>query len=317
MNRILEQIRYWRTGAPSHFGAKRTRHALSCTPDQLAFAHTSSTSALATLALAIGLTGCAQQPTMPQAPSPPISTQAATFSLFSQSEAGRLPTAWEPLVLLRTKKKTQYELVTKENRTVLHARAEGASSGLMQQVQADPMQQPWLEWQWKISKLVSTADNTQRATEDSPVRIILGFDGDKDNLPFADQILFETAKIVTGYDFPYATLMYIWENKAPVGTVIRSTHSSRIRMMVAEQGPEGVGKWRNFTRNIVDDYEKAFGEKPGKLIGVGVLTDTDNTGETVEAWYGDIRLLRQRGILIAEESSPEGAGSSLVVGQSK
>ena len=200
---------------------------------------------------------------------------------------------------------------------MLHARAEGASSGLMQQVQADPMQQPWLEWQWKISKLVTTADNTQRATEDSPVRIILGFDGDKDNLPFADQILFETAKIVTGYDFPYATLMYIWENKAPVGTVIRSTHSSRIRMMVAEQGSEGVGKWRNFTRNIVDDYEKAFGEKPGKLIGVGVLTDTDNTGETVEAWYGDIRLLRQRGILTAEESRPEGAGSSLVIGQSK
>lgn len=269
------------------------------------------------LALAIGLTGCTQQPLMPQATSSPLSTQEATFALFSQSEAGRLPSAWEPLVLLRTKKKTQYELVTEENRTVLHARAEGASSGLMQQVHADPMQQPWLEWQWKVSKLVAAADNTQRTTEDSPVRIILGFDGDKDNLPFADQILFETAKIVTGYDFPYATLMYIWENKAPVGTVIRSTHSSRIRMMVAEQGPEGVGKWRNFTRNIVEDYEKAFGEKPGKLIGVGVLTDTDNTGETVEAWYGDIRLLRQRGILTAEEGGSEGAASSLVVGQSK
>jgi hypothetical protein len=24
-----------------------------------------------------------------------------------------------------------------------------------------------------------------------------------------------------------------------------------------------------------------------------VLTDTDNTGETAEAWYGDIRLLRE------------------------
>jgi hypothetical protein len=321
MNQILEQISSWHPVAlRRRFDVQSTQPAVSCVPNRPASRYTNSKSALAVLALVVGLTGCALQPIEPQAANSPQSTQEAALSLFSRGEAGKLPAAWEPLVLLRTKKQTQYGLVTKENRTVLHARAEGASSGLMQHVRADPLQQPWLEWQWKISQLVNTADNTQRATEDSPVRIILGFDGDKDNLPFADQILFETAKLVTGYDFPYATLMYIWENKAPVGTVIRSTHSSRIRMMVAEQGPQGVGKWRNFTRNIVEDYEKAFGEKPGKLIGVGVLTDTDNTGETVEAWYGDIRLLRQRGILTAEESSPEtpaSTPSSLVVGQSK
>ena len=64
--------------------------------------------------------------------------------------------------------------------------------------------------------------------------------------------------------------------------------------MVAESGPDGLGEWREFERNIVEDYEKAFGEKPGRLIGIGVLTDTDNTGETTEAWYGDIHLLRER-----------------------
>lgn len=220
---------------------------------------------------------------------------------FSANPAGGLPGGWEPLIILRTKKQTRYQLVNSDSRTVLHARAESASSALMQQVSIDPVKQPWLHWQWKISGLLKSADNTQRATEDSPVRIILGFDGDKDTLPFADQILFETAKVVTGHDFPYATLMYIWENKAPVGTVIRSTHSGRIKMMVAAQGQKGIGEWRNFTRNIVEDYEKAFGEKPGKLIGVGVLTDTDNTGETVEAWYGDIHLLRDRMVLHAQD----------------
>jgi hypothetical protein len=106
-------------------------------------------------------------------------------------------------------------------------------------------------------------------------------------------VLFETAKVVTGHDFPYATLMYIWENKAPVGTVIRSPHSGRIKMMVAASGSDGIGEWRVFMRNVVEDFEKAFGEKPGRLIGIGVLTDTDNTGESVEAWYGDIRLMRE------------------------
>lgn len=143
---------------------------------------------------------------------------------------------------------------------------------------------------------MSTADILQRDAEDSPARLILGFDGDKETLTFADQILFETARVFTGHDFPYATLMYVWESKTPVGTVIDSRRSGRIKIIVAANGNDGVGQWHEFTRNIAEDYEKAFGEKPGKLIGVGVLTDTDDTGETVEAWYGDIRLINRRRI---------------------
>jgi len=215
-------------------------------------------------------------------------------SLFSSGVTGTLPDGWEPLIILRTKKPTDYQLVVKQEETVLHARAAGASSGLMSAVSIDPHEQPWIHWKWKVANLLKNADNFERTTEDSPVRIVLGFDGDKNTLPFPDQIAFETAKVLTGQDFPYATLMYIWENRAPVGTVIPNSRSKRVQMLVAASGAEGVGEWREFKRNIVEDYEKAFGEKPGKLIGIGVLTDTDNTGETVEAWYGDIRVTETR-----------------------
>jgi hypothetical protein len=241
--------------------------------------------------LSLNIGGCALH-TVDKATNPiPLSTaQDRELPLFSDNSAGTMPYGWAPLVILRTKKRTQYELVTDGGKTVLHAHAMASSSAMMHKLSVDPAERPWITWQWKVAELLKSADNTQRATEDSPVRIILGFDGDKEALPFTDQILFETAKLVTGHDFPYATLMYIWENHLPVGTVIRSTHSARIKMMVAASGPQGIGQWQQFSRNIVDDYEKAFGEKPGRLIGVGVLTDTDNTGETVDAWYGDIRL---------------------------
>lgn len=198
------------------------------------------------------------------------------------------------MVIFRSKKQTRYQLVTEQDDTILHARAESASSGLMQKVSIDAYSQPWLSWRWKIGAQADITDAAQHATEDSPARIILGFDGDKDTLPFIDQIMFETARVVTGYDFPYATLMYVWEDKAPIGTVIASNRSDRIKKMVVANGPEGVGQWRSFGRNIVEDYEKAFGEKPGRLIGVGVLTDTENVGETAEAWYGDIHLKTER-----------------------
>lgn len=244
--------------------------------------------------LFFSIAGCAHQPrersTDPALPD----NGAEAIERFSANPAGALPSRWESMVIFRTKKQTHYQLVTEQDDTILHARAESASSGLMQQVNIDPAIQPWLSWRWKIGEQADTADVAVHETEDSPARIILGFDGDKDTLPFVDQIMFETARIVTGYDFPYATLMYVWENNAPIGTVLPSGRSERIKKMVVANGPDAVGQWRDFSRNIVEDFQKAFGEKPGSLIGVGVLTDTETVGDTAEAWYGDIRLQTTR-----------------------
>ena len=82
--------------------------------------------------------------------------------------------------------------------------------------------------------------------------------------------------------------MYIWENRAPRETVIPNRHTSRIKMIVAESGRDRVGAWQEVTRNIIEDYRRAFGEEPGKIIAVGIMTDTDNTGDNAHAYYGDI-----------------------------
>lgn len=248
---------------------------------------------LAGLLLAAGCAG--QKP----GPSPEaIAKQARldqALALFSANSPGGLPAGWEPLALTRKKRPSDYRLIDEAGRTVLHAYADRSSSGLRHIVDIDINKKPWLTWSWKTSTLIAGADNTQRETEDSPVRIVLAFDGDHGKLSLMDAILFDTAKLLTGNELPYATLMYVWENKAPVGTVIANTRTGRIQMMVAESGPAKVGQWVTYQRNVADDYQKIFGEKPGRLIGVGVLTDTDNTGQKVDAWYGDIRLLREAG----------------------
>jgi hypothetical protein len=244
--------------------------------------------------LAVLLAGCASSP-KPLAPSAGQAYLDQELALFSTSSGHGLPQQWEPLILMRKKKPTEYAMAHDQelNRMVLHAYADKASSGLRHEVNIDPLQQPWLSWSWKVGSLIKTADNTQREMEDSPVRIVLAFDGDKNKWSFMDTILFDTAKLVSGHEFPYATLMYIWENKTPKETIIANTRTGRIQMLVAESGPANVGKWMSYQRNIVDDYVKAFGEQPGRLIGIGVLTDTDNTEQQVQSWYGDIRLLRQ------------------------
>ncbi|MDX1801592.1 MAG: DUF3047 domain-containing protein, partial [Marinobacter sp.] len=38
------------------------------------------------------------------------------------------------------------------------------------------------------------------------------------------------------------------------------------------------------------DYRRAFGKAPPPIVGIGIMSDSDNTGESATAWYGDITL---------------------------
>ena len=49
-----------------------------------------------------------------------------------------------------------------------------------------------------------------------------------------------------------------------------------------------LNQWLNEERNVYEDYKKAFGEEPSMISGIAIMTDTDNTGESATAYYGDI-----------------------------
>jgi hypothetical protein len=72
-------------------------------------------------------------------------------------------------------------------------------------------------------------------------------------------------------------LIYVWSNEIPVETALPSPQIERIRMIVVESGGARLGGWLHYRRNIVEDYRRAFGEDPGDIVAVGVLTDSDNT----------------------------------------
>src|SRR6185436_2569754 len=82
----------------------------------------------------------------------PLGSAVEAIERFSANPAGALPRHWEPMVIFRNKKQTDYQLVEEQNKTILHARAASASSGLMQHVNIDSMMQPWLSWRWKIAE---------------------------------------------------------------------------------------------------------------------------------------------------------------------
>ena len=223
------------------------------------------------------------------AQAPPATDAAPLVAPFSSGRAGAtFPAGWIPIKINEQKKPTLYDLTDDQGTIVLHAVADGTASLLGVRGTFDLQVAPIIQWRWKISRLIESADNSVASKEDSPVRILLEFDGDKSKLSVSERSQIATGRLLSGRELPYATLMYIWSNKEPVGKVIANPRTRRVEMVVASSSATGVGAWQTLSRNAVEDFRRAFGEDPGKMIGVAVLTDTDNTGENVEAWYGDI-----------------------------
>jgi hypothetical protein len=72
--------------------------------------------------------------------------------------------------------------------------------------------------------------------------------------------------------------------------VIINPRTDRIRKIVVESGAKNLNQWLDYERNIQADFERAFGEAPGALVGMALMTDTDNTRSQARAYYGPVSM---------------------------
>lgn len=212
---------------------------------------------------------------------------------FSEMDPGDVVTGWAPMTFDKIEAHTRYTLVNDGGRTVLRADSQASASGLARKVDADPGVYPLLTWEWKVNRLIAKGDVTRKSGDDYPARIYVTFAENPEDLSFFQRTRLAAVRMVYGKTPPSAALAYVWGNRAPVGTIHPNPYTDRVQMIVVESGPVHLNRWRRHRRNIVEDFRRAFGKNPPRLSGVAVMTDTDNTGESATAWYGDIFLSRK------------------------
>lgn len=239
--------------------------------------------------LALLLAACAAAPTVATDARDPISASdwARRSAIAGQVRA----TGWEHKVFAN-RKPTVYRPVDFEGRPAVHAFSAAGSSTLRTAVALAPDRTAdRLRFSWYLKALNNEADLSDRDRDDAAARVILTFDGDRSRrFTPRDHRLSELARLLTGEPLPYATLMYVWDDRYPVGTVIDNPHTRRIRLLVVESGPGRLGQWVAMDRDVRADFVRVFGEAPGALTGVGLMTDTNNTGTTADAWFGPLSL---------------------------
>ena len=205
---------------------------------------------------------------------------------------GKLPEGWRSVGLPRVAR-AEPALVEDAGATVLQLRAAAAAGSAVWRLDADPAATPVLSWRWKVDRVVRGADLARKQGDDYAARVYVTFDVPLAELPFAARARIVIARVLFGSELPSAALCYVWDNSHTIGTSAWNPYSDRVRMVVLRNGAAHVGEWVAEARDVADDFRAAFGGgrgAPPRMTGVAVSTDTDQTGETVTAWFGDFRL---------------------------
>lgn len=198
-------------------------------------------------------------------------------------------TDWHP-VPLPGKEHTRYEPAQKEGRLAVRATSEASASMWRKRVDVAPALLGEVSFSWWVADLVPGADVAEAGLTDAPARVMFGFGGDVSRLSLRTRVQFELAQALTGEAPPYATLVYVWDARAPVGTVVHNPRSDRVRKIVVDSGPAELRRWRDHRRNLREDFRRAFGEDPGPLVSIALMTDSDNTRSAASSWYGGVTL---------------------------
>lgn len=168
------------------------------------------------------------------------------------------------------KRATDYRLIQEAGRTVVRAVSHDSASGLIKKISFNLSKHRYLRWSWKVSHTIKGGDEKTRAGDDYAARVYVVFPGR----------FFWQMKAIT----------YIWANKLAKGNVAPSAYTSNSRMVAVESGNGKTGQWLTEQRDLFADYRLLFGTDPPDAEAIAIMTDTDNTGGSAEAWYGDIIL---------------------------
>jgi hypothetical protein len=227
---------------------------------------------------------------------PPVvwsqSNDVIVVGAFSSAPEGKAPPpGWKPLTFKKIPKTTEYTVVRDGDTVAVRAESRGSASGLTREVSIDLKEYPIVAWRWKVNNVVAAGDVTRKSGDDYAARLYITFAYESDKVRWSRKAKYQAGRLLFG-DIPIAAINYIWDRATPVGTVVPNAYTDFVRMIVVESGAANVERWEQEERNLYDDYQRAFGGEPPKVNGVAIMTDTDNTGETATAYYGDIAFKR-------------------------
>jgi Protein of unknown function (DUF3047) len=163
-----------------------------------------------------------------------------------------------------------YRVESENGNQFLHAYADKQAVQIGLEQLFDPVKFRRLRWRWRVHAFPQGADERTAKKHDAAAQVYVVFD---------NQYLPRVIK-------------YIWSAALPAGASFTNPlYGGRGRVIVLRSGSSGKGEWHQQTVDFYHDYKRLFGEEPGQVQGIGILSSSDSTRSIVSADYDDFVLL--------------------------
>ena len=174
---------------------------------------------------------------------------------------GRLPSDWQ----VKMNHGRPDISLCKEAESCLHLRSVKSSFALEHAVDVDPSQMPFLTWKWKVAQLPAGGDFRYAAKDDEAAQVLVAF---------------SDRRILT----------YIWDSTAPKGTMQDASNIPLVHIfaVVCESGARDANRWMMESRNLANDYERAYGKVAPRVKGLRLQINSQHTGTTAESYFGEV-----------------------------
>jgi hypothetical protein len=180
------------------------------------------------------------------------------------AQPGRLPDGWQLHIVRGAPDVT----VTTDSRgNVLRLRSRSSSFALERAVSVNLTQFPLLSWDWKVTELPQGGDFRRSKTDDQAAQILLAFPDRR-------------------------ILSYVWDTSAPKGMLQKTSVLPLLGVwvMVCRSGGSELNQWISETRNVADDFQRAYGFRPSQVKGIRLQINSQHTGSSAESYFGDVQF---------------------------
>ena len=132
-------------------------------------------------------------------------------------------------------------------------------------------------WRWRVDRGVPPTDLARRGSDDRDIAVYFLFADDPATLD-------DPPSTLAGALRKGRALVYVWGSDAPAGAIVESPQMrGRGLLLIRRPADSATGEWRTEDVDLAGDFRRAFGDTPGPLVGVGVSTDSDDTGTAIDA----------------------------------
>jgi hypothetical protein len=137
----------------------------------------------------------------------------------------------------------------------------------------DPRKYPEIEFRTRVDEIPPASNVTVRNIDDAAFRLF---------------VLFDKGGWILS---PPQTIGYVWDTTKKVGSTGRSAIFGKVRYIVIGSGSDGLGEWKEYRRNILEDYKLLFeSSNVPKIQAIGLKCDSNHSNGHAASAIQWIRL---------------------------